>query len=369
MDDSTHPPNPGGPDGATIDPEFLSVFDHKASSTGFINLARYNLTAVPMPVLLEDLASNPADHHPIFVDKVRQRLKLTFQNEAARDRAIDFKFSIQSQRVQMEIPLAERKDKTIVISLHGIPLSETVEAVQTWVATNYTVIGGPRFVKWPGSPFYKPGRAVTISLPKGDSVQGFQNYTSSTCKSIQIQVWHPGQRQWCKKCAKCGHHSGACPMKIVPSAQKGTPLVSVGERADKSTIPTPNIVSNLLPAAPDVQTGQSDLISPTTADNSDPPTELDPIDNLLWSHALEPSQNIASTSATGLGIRNMPEKRGRQENDPDSCDSGLEQRGKDDEEGSFTPVMGKKKKKITQGDGARGNCPSYCHCYRCENDL
>jgi hypothetical protein len=159
-----------------------------------------------------------------------------------------------------------------------------------------------------------------------------------------------------------GHKSDECRVKLVPSASK------------KPTAPELSTENGVLPA-PDVPTGQSDLISPTTAENSDPPTQSDPIEeannNLMWSHALAPSQNVASTSAAGLSIRTMPEKRGRQENDPDSCDiSGLEQRENDDEEGTFTPVMGKKKKKVTQGDGARrGNCPSYCHCYRCDNDL
>ena len=232
MVDPAHPPNPGGPDEATIDPDFQSVFDVKASSTAFINLSRYGISTVPTANLLADLESNPPDLLPVIVDKVRRCLKLTFVSEDARNRAVKHKFLIQSQRVALEIPLAERKERDVVLSLHGIPLSESNEHVQSWVAAKYKVIGSPRFIKWAGSRFYNSGRSVTISLPKGQAVVGFQNYHSDTCKAIQIQVWHPGQRMWCKRCGQCGHHSGTCSSKIVPSAQPQTNVVLPAQQHD-----------------------------------------------------------------------------------------------------------------------------------------
>ena len=191
-------------------PAKVLLGDLTDTGTAYLNLKRHNLDVMTMANIMAAIVKTDSQYHPLFVDKVGAHLRLIYSSIAVRDKIMATGYNIGNIHVCLDLPLKEQTHKEIRINLYGIPLSEPVASVAQWLAAQYQVMGGHQFIKWMGTDICNSGRTFTIRVPKKTIVPGFCWYASETCSRKKIQVWHPGQGQWCRACFKKGHVAEQC---------------------------------------------------------------------------------------------------------------------------------------------------------------
>ena len=107
---------------------------------------------------------NDKDLLPIFVDRSRFSLKLTFASAALRNAAVDSGYIFHDRTLFLVLPHKEQTHRTITVNVYGLPLAEPDDAVKKWLEQQYQVMDSLGFIAWSGTSFFNSGDMNSTQL-------------------------------------------------------------------------------------------------------------------------------------------------------------------------------------------------------------